>query len=106
MCFIGLLRFRSISIIGLLDRQTTFMKSKLIVVKPDSKGNFLDFSEIGRFKELFYVLSWRDIKVRYRQTILGIAWSVLQPLVQMVVFTVFFGNLAKIPSGNLPYSFF
>lgn len=77
-----------------------------MIIKPNSKDNFFDFSELLRFKDLFYVLSWRDIKVRYKQTVLGIAWAVLQPLAQMVIFTVFFGNLAKIPSGNLPYAFF
>jgi lipopolysaccharide transport system permease protein len=82
------------------------MKDGTIVIKPRTIDKFFDLSEVLRFKELFYVLSWRDIKVRYKQTILGIVWAVLQPIAQMVIFTVFFGNLAKIPSGDLPYSFF
>jgi lipopolysaccharide transport system permease protein len=82
------------------------MKNYTVVIKSGLKGNFFDFSEILRFRELFYVLSWRDIKVRYKQTILGVAWAALQPVATMIIFTVFFGNLAKIPSGNLPYPFF
>jgi lipopolysaccharide transport system permease protein len=82
------------------------MKKKVRIIKPNDKVNFFDFSEIFKFRDLFYILSWRDIKVRYKQTMLGVAWAVLQPVATMVIFTVFFGNLAKIPSGNLPYSFF
>lgn len=82
------------------------MKRKITIIKPTSREGFFDFTEIIRFRELFYVLSWRDVKVRYKQTVLGIMWAALQPIATMVIFTVFFGNLAKIPSGNLPYAFF
>lgn len=77
-----------------------------IVIKPKSKWMFIDLFEIWRYRELFYIFAWRDIKVRYKQTYLGIAWALFQPLVSMVIFTVFFGRLAKIPSGDLPYSLF
>jgi len=63
-------------------------------------------AEIVRFRELFYIFSWRDIKVRYKQTFLGIFWVIFQPLVTTIIFTVFFGNFAKIPSGDLPYPLF
>ncbi len=77
-----------------------------IVIKPKGKLQLIDITEILRYRELFYIFSWRDIKVRYKQTFFGIAWALFQPLINMVIFTVFFGNLAKIPSGNLPYPLF
>lgn len=77
-----------------------------IVIKPKPRWKLLDFSEIWRYRELFFVFAWRDIKVRYKQTVLGAAWAVFQPLTSMFIFTVFFGNFAKIPSGELPYSLF
>lgn len=82
------------------------MDSKEIVIRPKSAWTFIDFTELWRFRELFYVFTWRDIKVRYKQTILGILWVVFQPLVSTFIFTIFFGNLAKIPSGKLPYALF
>jgi lipopolysaccharide transport system permease protein len=76
------------------------------IIKPKTSHFFLDFKELWHYRELFYILSWRDIKVRFKQTALGVLWVVFQPLVSTVVFTIFFGNLAKIPSGNLPYPLF
>lgn len=61
------------------------------------------WKDLWRFRELFYFLSWRDILVRYKQTVIGIAWSVVRPLLTMVVFTVVFGKLAKLPSEGVPY---
>lgn len=77
-----------------------------IKIKPSKTNLSLDIQEIWRYRELFYIFTWRDIKVRYKQTVLGIAWVVFQPLVSMFVFTIFFGNFAKIPSGKLPYPLF
>lgn len=77
-----------------------------VIITPNKGIIRLDFSEIIRYRELFYIFAWRDIKVRYKQTVLGVLWVIFQPLVSTVVFTVFFGNLAKIPSGVLPYSLF
>lgn len=65
-----------------------------------------DFKEIWLFRELLWVFSWRDIKVRYKQTFLGIAWAIFQPFLTMVVFTVFFGQLIKVPSDGVPYPIF
>jgi lipopolysaccharide transport system permease protein len=62
--------------------------------------------EVWHARELLYFLVWRDVKVRYKQTALGIAWSVLQPFLTMVVFTIFFGRLAKLPSDGVPYPLF
>lgn len=82
------------------------MKQIEVVIKAKAKWQILDFTEIWNFRELFYIFLWRDLKIRYKQTLLGITWVIMQPLISMIIFTIFFGNLAKIPSGNLPYSLF
>jgi len=64
------------------------------------------FSELWRYRELLYFFVWRDVKVRYKQTVLGAGWAILQPVMTMIVFTVFFGRLAKVPSDGLPYPVF
>ena len=66
----------------------------------------LDVAEFWAYRELLYFFIWRDIKVRYKQTVIGAAWAVLQPVLTMIVFSLFFGKLAKIPSGGLPYPIF
>jgi len=66
----------------------------------------LDFAELWEYRELLYFLVWRDIKVRYKQTVLGAAWAIIQPLLTMVVFSLFFGRLARIPSDGVPYPIF
>jgi lipopolysaccharide transport system permease protein len=66
----------------------------------------LNFRELWQFRELGYFFVWRDIKIRYKQTAIGAAWAVFQPLMTMVVFSLFFGRLAKMPSGGLPYPIF
>jgi lipopolysaccharide transport system permease protein len=72
-----------------------------------SRGWFdINFAEIWEYRELMYFFVWRDIKVRYKQTAIGAAWAILQPLATMAVFTLFFGRLAKIPSDGLPYPVF
>ena len=77
-----------------------------IVIQP-RKGLFhLDLSSIWAYRELLYFLAWRDIKVRYKQTVIGAVWAILQPLMTMVIFTVIFGKLAQIPSDGLPYPLF
>jgi len=66
----------------------------------------VDLGELWRARELLYFFVWRDVKVRYKQTAIGAAWAVLQPFATMVVFSLFFGRLAKMPSGGLPYPIF
>ena len=61
------------------------------------------WKDLWRFRELFYFLAWRDILVRYKQTVIGLAWSILRPLLTMLVFTIIFGKLARLPSDGLPY---
>jgi lipopolysaccharide transport system permease protein len=66
----------------------------------------LRLGEVWKYRELLYFLVWRDVKVRYQQTLIGAAWAVLQPLMTMIVFTLIFGRLAKLPSQNVPYPLF
>src|SRR5688572_21309485 len=75
-------------------------------IYPPSGWRFLDFRELWNYRELVYFLAWREIKVRYKQTAIGVAWAVLQPLAMMLIFTVFFGRLANIPSDGIPYPLF
>ncbi|MGE5305782.1 MAG: ABC transporter permease [Alphaproteobacteria bacterium] len=77
-----------------------------IVIEPRRRLFDLDLKAIWEYRELLYFLVWRDLKVRYRQTIIGIGWVVLQPLMTMVVFTAVFGNFAKVPSDGVPYPVF
>lgn len=77
-----------------------------LLIKPSSGWVSLKLNELWKYHELLYFLTWRDIKVRYKQTILGATWAIIQPFMTMVVFSVFFGNLAKIPSDGLPYPIF
>lgn len=78
------------------------------VVRIRPTGGFLklDLQELWDYRELLYFLVWRDVKVRYKQTVVGAAWAIIQPFMTMVVFTIFFGGLARIPSEGLPYPLF
>jgi lipopolysaccharide transport system permease protein len=78
----------------------------LTVIKPSSGWAGVNFKELWRYRELIYFLIWRDIKVRYKQTLLGAAWAILQPFISMVVFTLFFGRLAGIPTDDIPAPIF
>ena len=75
-------------------------------IAPSGGWKLLDVRELWRYLELLFFLIWRDVKVRYRQTLLGVAWAVLQPVMMLVVFTVFFGRLAGLPSADVPYPLF
>src|SRR5947207_278097 len=66
----------------------------------------VNVQELWAFRELIYFLIWRDVKVRYKQTLLGAAWAVLQPAMLMIVFTIFLGRIAKVPAGDTPYPLF
>jgi homopolymeric O-antigen transport system permease protein len=79
---------------------------ELIIIERKSGWQWLNVKELWRYRELLYFLVWRDIKVRYKQTVLGAAWAVLQPLAMMIVFSLFFGRLAEMPSAKLPYPLF
>jgi lipopolysaccharide transport system permease protein len=79
---------------------------KSIVIKPSSGWAALNLKDLWIYRELVYFMTWRDLKVRYKQTLLGASWAVLQPFLTMVVFSIFFGGLAKVPSDNVPYPIF
>lgn len=78
----------------------------VFVIRPSRGWVALNLRELWQYRELLYILIWRDIKVRYKQTAIGAAWAVIQPFFAMVVFSLFFGRLAKIPSEGLPYPIF
>jgi len=76
------------------------------VIRPSRGWVGLNLTELWHYRELLFFLAWRDIKVRYMQTALGAAWAILQPLLSMMVLTIFFGRLAKVPSNGIPYPLF
>jgi lipopolysaccharide transport system permease protein len=76
------------------------------IVKPSKGWISLKLDELWEYRELLYFLTWRDVKVRYKQTVLGAAWAIIQPFFTMVVFSLFFGKLAKMPSDDMPYPIF
>jgi lipopolysaccharide transport system permease protein len=77
-----------------------------IVIRRTRGPRFLDLRELWTYRELVYFLTWRNVKVRYKQTAIGVAWALLQPVALMVAFTLFFGELAGIPSEGVPYPIF
>lgn len=85
--------------VSLRDNSTT-------IIKPASGWQFIDFKELKEYRDLFYFLVRRNIKVLYAQTILGFAWAVLNPLIQIVIFTIIFGTVAKLSTEGIPYILF
>ena len=77
-----------------------------IVIKPKKIFSLSDLTEVWEYRELLYFLTWRDLKVRYKQTAIGALWAIFQPFITMVVFSVFFGGLLNIPSDGVPYPIF
>jgi lipopolysaccharide transport system permease protein len=77
-----------------------------VLIEPSRRLFQLELGEIWNYRELFYFLVWRDIKVRYKQTAIGALWAILQPFATMVVFSIIFGKFVKVPSDNLPYPVF
>jgi lipopolysaccharide transport system permease protein len=88
--------------LGNLDGSTV----PVMLIGPATRWWVLPFGELWEFRELIYFFIWRDIKIRYKQTAIGAAWAVLQPLLTMLIFSLFFGRLAHIPSEGLPYPIF
>ncbi len=78
----------------------------LVRIQPSKGWVSLQLVEVWKYRELLYFLMWRDIKVRYKQTVLGAAWAIIQPFFTMIVFSLFFGKLAKVPSDGIPYPIF
>ena len=88
------------------DALTVKASLPVTIVRPSRGWISLDLRNLWEYRELLYFLTWRDIKVRYKQTVLGAAWAIIQPVFTMVVFSLFFGNLAKMPSDGIPYPIF
>jgi lipopolysaccharide transport system permease protein len=78
----------------------------LVVIQPSKRLSLLNLKDIWAYRELLFFLTWRDVKVRYKQTALGAAWAILQPLFMMIIFTIFFGRLAGVASAGIPYPLF
>lgn len=77
-----------------------------LIIRPPRKWVPIDFQEIWAYRELLYFFTWRDVKIRYKQTGLGFAWAIIQPLFTMIIFSLIFGAFAKIPSDGIPYPLF
>jgi lipopolysaccharide transport system permease protein len=78
----------------------------LVVIEPGQNWGMREVRDMWSFRDLLYFLTWRDVKVRYKQTALGITWAIIQPLFTMLIFTLFFGRLANVPSDGIPYPVF
>ena len=87
-------------------KEDTRAPAQRIVIESDETGVTLDLPDIWRYRELLYFLTWRDVKIRYKQTLLGAAWAIIQPLFAMLLFTLVFGKLARMPSDGVPYPLF
>jgi lipopolysaccharide transport system permease protein len=84
----------------------TKKKTDIVVIKPSRGWVSLHLNDLWIYRELVYFLTWRDLKVRYKQSVLGVFWAILKPFLSMVVFSVLFGKLAKLPSDGIPYPLF
>jgi len=78
----------------------------VVRIRPAKSWAAFEFKQLWLYRELLYFLTWRDLKVRYKQTVLGVTWAIIQPLFTMLIFTLFFGRLAGVPSDNVPYPLF
>jgi len=85
---------------------TRTISTPIVRIRPLQGWVPIDFQALWSYRELLYFLTWREIKVRYKQTVLGFLWAIIQPLMMMIVFTLFFGTLAKVPSEGIPYPLF
>lgn len=88
------------------DDEHSGIESQVLIIEPSKGRVSIRFRDLWEYRDLLYFLVWRDVKVRYKQTVLGAAWAILQPTLTMVVFTIFFGGLAGISSEGLPYPIF
>jgi lipopolysaccharide transport system permease protein len=86
--------------------QVATTEPAIVIIQPSRRWELPNLSNLWEYRELLYFLVWRDIKVRYKQTLLGALWAILQPFLTMVVFSVFFGSLARVPSDGIPYPIF
>ncbi len=78
----------------------------ITILRPARGWSMINFRDLWLYRELIFFMTWRDLKVRYKQTLLGVGWAIIKPFMTMVVFSIFFGTLAKVPSDNVPYPIF
>src|ERR1700740_1356622 len=88
------------------DPMVDSVAALVTTIRPASGWQLIDIRELWRFRGLIYFLTWRDVKVRYKQTVLGAAWAVLQPVLTTLIFTLFLGRLVQVPSDGVPYPLF
>jgi lipopolysaccharide transport system permease protein len=98
--------YRALSHGGGASGHSEIPERPVVVIKSTRRWTSLNLSELWAHRDLFYFLIWRDVKVRYKQTALGVIWAILQPLLTMMVFTFLFGKLARVPSDGMPYPIF
>jgi lipopolysaccharide transport system permease protein len=89
-----------------MEKTSNIDQENVLILRPSRGWGSLNLSDLWIYRELIYFLTWRDVKVRYKQTALGASWAILQPVLAMVVFTVFFGGLLNVSSGEVPYPIF
>ena len=89
-----------------MNKSSTVDTPPVTIIYPKSGWQVIDFKELREYRDLFYFLVWRNIKVLYAQTILGFSWAILQPLIQIIIFTIIFGRVAKISTDGIPYILF
>src|SRR3990172_5165546 len=78
----------------------------ITIIEPPRRWQLVNFKELLQYRDLIYTLAWRDVSVMYSQTVLGFAWAIIQPLMQIIVFSIIFGKVAKIPTDGIPYLLF
>ncbi len=88
------------------DPGHTLPDEPIVRIRPSRSWVALNLRDVWGYRELLYLLTWRDVQVRYKQTVMGVAWAVIQPLASMLIFNLFFGRLAKLPSDGIPYPLF
>lgn len=93
------------SIEDVSDDQSSNSKN-IVVIKPVKSIFSIGLRDVWTYRELLYFLTWRDVKIRYKQTVVGVLWVILQPLISMIIFSVLFGRFVRIDTGNIPYSLF
>jgi len=89
-----------------MEEMSGTKEASVVFIRPSRGWVLPQMRDIWAYRELLYFLVWRDLKVRYKQTVLGILWAIIQPFFLMVIFSIFFGKLAKIPSEGIPYPIF
>jgi len=89
-----------------IDSNSYFTETREVVIKPRENVGKANFTELFAYRDLWLAMITRDVRIRYKQTVLGVGWAVIQPLVTMLIFTLIFGRLAKIPSDGVPYPVF